>query len=630
MKASKFLSVLENSEKPLLGDGAMGTVLNARGVNFDQCFDALNLSNPGLVGEIHRAYIEAGSQIIQTNTFGANRFKLSLHGLEDKVFEINRAGVELARRVIQGSFKEVLLAGDIGPLGVRLAPFGRVQLEQARQAFVDQIQALVDADIDLLIIETMSDIYEMREAIAAARQVTDLPVIASMTFTRDDRTLLGDSPGTVARALHVSGADLIGVNCSGGPAQIWRILRQMRQAVPNGRFSVMPNAGWPEQVGGRVMYSAHPDYFGDYAAAFCEEGASLIGGCCGTTPLHIAAMRAALDKYPEGCGGLAGEMVSVVESDEVVSIPDRPTHLSEKLSAGKFVVSVEMDPPRGLSAHKLLAGASLLADAGADVINVADSPMARMRMSPWAVCSLIQTGYNLETTLHFPTRGRNLLRVQGDLLAAHTLGIRNVFVVMGDPTAIGDYPEAMDNYDLVPSGLIKLIKQNFNVGIDHAGAAIGQPTSFFVGCALNLTPPDIEREIRNLRRKIKAGADFALTQPVYQPDTARLFINRYEDQFGPLEIPVLVGILPLYGARHASFLHNEVPGITISPEILSRLASAGDASPQVGVRIAIELVEQMKAWAGGIYLMPAFNRFDLAADIIEAVVRAEKQIVSGP
>jgi len=622
MADSKFITWLEESEVPLLSDGAMGTMLNARGVGFDKCLDALNLSQPALVAEVHRAYIDAGSQVIQTNTFGANAYKLAAHGLQDKVAEINRAGVELARRVVSASFKEVLVAGDVGPLGVRLAPFGRVQPEQARQVFAEQIIALAEAGVDLLIIETISDLFEIGEAIAAARQVAvqkgvPLPVVASMTFTRDDRTLLGDSPVRVAKILVESGADVIGVNCSGGPAQLWRILRQMRQSAPEARYSVMPNAGWPERVGGRIMYPANPDYFGEYARAFCEAGASLIGGCCGTTPQHIAAMRSALDRLPEGCGPSVAELSMPIEGEERLTSSESPSQLAQKLAEGKFVVSVEMDPPRGLSAHKLIAGASLLAEAGADVINVADSPMARMRMSPWAVCDLIQQQVGVDTTLHFPTRGRNLLRVQGDLLAAHALGIRNVFVVMGDPTAIGDYPEAMDNYDLVPSGLIKLIKHGFNAGLDHAGADIGGPTSFFVGCALNLCPQNPEQEIKNLRRKLEAGADFILTQPVFQPQAAEVLLKRYQDQYGPLKTPVLAGILPLYGVRHALFLNNEVPGVSISDEIQARMKAAGEKAPQEGVRIALELIEEMKSWASGIYLMPAFSRYDLAAEIVE-------------
>jgi methionine synthase I (cobalamin-dependent)/5,10-methylenetetrahydrofolate reductase len=616
LSRNKFIALLESSDQPILGDGAMGTMLNARGVGFDQCFDALNLENPSLVAQVHREYIEAGSQIIQTNTFGANRYKLTEHNLGDKVEQINQAGVELAKEAVRKSKKDILVAGDVGPLGVRLAPFGRVQAEDARQVFAEQIKGLCQAGADLLIFETMTDVREMQEAIKAARQVCDLPVIASMTFTRDDRTVLGDSPVGVAETLHQAGADVIGVNCSGGPAQIWRILRQMREAVPDARLSAMPNAGWPERVGGRIMYPAGPDYFNDYTVALREIGVCLIGGCCGTTPEHISSMRAALSD-PDIEFVSNGMSLAREEIESQLTMEGVPSHLSQKLSSGEFVFSVEMDPPRGLSTHKLLAGASLLADAGADVINIADSPMARMRMSPWAVCSLIQREFGIETVLHFPTRGRNLLRVQGDLLAAHAMDIRNVFVVMGDPTEIGDYPEAMDDFDLVPSGLIHLIKCGFNVGIDHAGVEIGQPTSFFVGCALDLIPQDIKREVRNLHRKIKSGADFILTQPIYQPEMAERLIIEYENSHGKLMTPILGGVLPLFGHRHASFLHNEVPGIIIPDEIQRRIKDAGENAPQEGVRIASELIEQMRAWAQGIYLMPAFNRYDLAGDIVE-------------
>lgn len=617
MSAGSFLTLLEQSVLPILTDGAMGTELHARGVAFGACFDELNLTHPALVADIHRDYIEAGSQLILTNTFGANRYKLAEHGLEAQVAEINRAGVELARRIVLASFKDVLVAGDVGPLGVRLVPFGRVTKAQARAAFAEQIASLAEAGADLIVIETLSDLTEILQAVKAAQQACTLPVVASMTFTRDDRTLLGDAPAKVALQLADAGADVIGVNCSGGPAQLLRILRQMREAVPEGRFWVKPNAGWPEQIAGRIMYPATPEYFAEYTWAFQQAGANLIGGCCGTTPEHIAAIRAALDAGPS-------EAVAPAEHDTVVPQvggdipPDQPSQLSQKLAEGKFVVAVEMDPPRGLSTHKLLAGATLLAEAGADVINVADSPMARMRMSPWAVCALIQDKVGIETTLHFPIRGRNLLRVQGDLLAAHALGIRNVFVVMGDPTAIGDYPEAMDNYDLVPSGLIKLIKTGFNAGVDHAGADIGQPTTFFVGGALNLTPKDAPREIKVLRRKLRAGVDFFLTQPVYDPVAARAFLDTYAARYGPLKVPVLVGILPLYGVRHARFLHNEVPGITIAAELFARLEAAGKDAPHEGVRIAVELIAHMRGWASGVYLIPAFNRYDLAAEVVEA------------
>lgn len=627
---SKFFEQLQN--QVLLADGAMGTLLHTHGVEHNHCFDELNLTDPAKVADVHRQYIDAGAQIILTNTFGANRYKLHKHGLDDKTTEINRAAVALARRVVDASFKPVFVAGDVGPLGVRIAPYGRVQLHEARAAFAEQILSF--EGVDLIVIETMTDLYEALEAIAAAKEVApQTPVVTTMTFTRDDRTLLGDDPGKVARALRDAGADVIGVNCSGGPAQLIRILREMRNAVwtpthPDlGATSEMlhskpylwvkPNAGWPEHVGGRVMYAAAPEYFRDYALEFWKAGANVIGGCCGTTPEHIAAMRKTLDAHPD-IQVEAVQSVDTVRTSEIDGA-EPPSELAQKFAAGKFVYAVEMDPPRGLATQKLVAAASLLKEAGADVIDVADSPMARMRMSAWAVCDIIQRKIGIETTLHFPTRGRNLLRVQGDLLASHALGVRNVFVVMGDPTSIGDYPEAADNYDLVPSGLAKLIKQGFNAGVDHAGASIGQPTSFYVGAALNLCSPEPETEIKNLKRKLKAGADFFLTQPIYDPDKARGFLQRFAEETGaPLDKPVLVGVLPLASVRHANFLQNEVPGIVIPEYTMQRMNKAGDAASREGVKIAVELIQHIKQWAQGVYIMPQFHRYDLVAEIIEA------------
>ena len=604
------------TKKTLLAYGAMGTMLHARGVGFDKCFDELNLTNPAAVADVHREYIEAGAELIITNTFGANRYKLTKHGLQEDVTEINRAGVELAKRVVAASFKDVLIAGDVGPLGVRIAPYGRVKLEEAREAFAEQIKALAEAGADVIIIETMSDLYEIQEAIRAAKENSSLPIIASVTFTRDDRTLLGDDPAKVAHRLAAAGADVIGVNCSGGPSQLLRILKQMRQAEPNSKFWVKPNAGWPEQVSGRIMYPADADYFGEYAVQFRQAGANIVGGCCGTTPQHIAVMKKALEAAP----ATPVAEISIVDEDEITAEPtEQPTKLAQRLANKQFSICVEMDPPRGLSTHKLLAGASLLQDSGADIINVADSPLARMRMSAWAVCEVVQRQIGVETTLHFPTRGRNLLRVQGDLLAAHALGIRNVFVVMGDPTSIGDYPEATDNYDLVPSGLVKLIKQGFNMGVDHSGTSIGQPTNFFVGSALNLCPQDIDTEVKNLHRKIKAGTDFFLTQPIYRPDDGPKLIEAYEAKHGKFDKPILAGILPLVSARHANFLHNEVPGISIPDEARARIEAAGDSGAKVGVELAVELIQSIKGWASGIYMMPQFHRYDQASEIIVAV-----------
>jgi homocysteine S-methyltransferase len=597
-------------------------MLHTRGITFDRCFDELNLSQPEAVAEIHRAYVEAGAQLIVTNTFGANRYKLGPHGLADSVGEVNAVAVTLAKRVIGSPVRAtdqspLLVAGDVGPLGVHLAPFGRVKPDQAYAAFREQIEALVLAGADLILIETMSDLQETSEAVRAAKDVGGVPVIASLTFTRDDRTLLGESPAKVSAELVKLGVDVIGVNCSSGPAQVLRILNAYKRAAPEAKFWVKPNAGWPEQVGGRIMYSATPDYFAEYAVAFAEAGAGIIGGCCGTTPGHIAAMRAALDAPRERA---EHHYVSAsTEREERTVTSDRPTELAEKLAAGKFVIGVEMDPPRGFSLHKLIAGANLLSEAGADVINVADSPMARMRMSPWAVCHLLQREVKIETVLHFPTRGRNLLRVQGDLLAAHALGVRNVFVVMGDPTAIGDYPNAMDNYDVVPSGLVKLIKRGFNAGVDHAGADIGQPTLFLVGGAVNLCAPDVDKEIKTLRKKIEAGMDFAMSQPIYDVGVAREFLERYAAQHGPLPIPVLAGVMPLYSLRNANFLHNEVPGVSIPERLRDRIAQAGESAPEEGVRIAQELLAELQDVLQGAYLIPQFGRYDLVAQIIDAV-----------
>ena len=610
-------------QKPILADGAMGTMLHAQeNLPIDTCFDLLNLTDPAAVASVHRRYIEEGAEIIETNTFSANTYKLSACGMESECAAINRAGVDLARKVIESSFRDdVYLAGSIGPLGVRLAPFGRITPEEAFAAFQIQIGALLEAGVDLLIFETFTDLSEIVEAIHAARALqSDIPIIAQMTFTRDDRTTLGDTPAQVARTLHANGADVIGVNCSSGPTQLLRVLQLMHRAVPEARFSIMPNAGWPEMAGGRVMYTATPDYFGDYALAFKEAGACVIGGCCGTTPEHIHAMRAALDDPARPYPALLS--VHDLAPETVSEAPEQPTELARKLAAGKFVVTVEMPPPRSFTAQKVIASAELLREAGVDFVNVSDSPMARMRMSPWAVCHLIQSRVGLETVLHFPTRGRNLLRVQGDLLAAHALQVRNIFVVMGDPTIIGDYPDSFDTHDIVPTSLIRLVKQNLNTGIDQAGNSIGQPTSFTVGCALNVNARDVGHEIKLLRKKIDYGADFALTQPVFDPTVMARFLDAYAALHGPLELPVLAGILPLFGERHAAFLHNEVPGIEIPIPILKRIEEAGDSAPQEGVLIAQELLVAVQSLAQGTYIMPAFGRYDLAAGVIDILGRS--------
>jgi homocysteine S-methyltransferase len=598
------------ADEPMLADGGIGSSLIERGLaEIEGCMEVLNLDRPDAVAEVHRDFAAAGSRLIESNTFGANRFSLAKHGFEGRLEEINRRGVELAREA------GVLVAGSVGPLRVRLAPYGRVRRKEAREAYAEQIGVLAEAGADVILIETQSDLIEMEEALKAARSVCDLAVVVTATFTRDDRTLLGSAPEQVASRLVELGADAVGVNCSEGPAQVLRILHVMRDHAGSVPLVAMPNAGGPARVGERIVYPATPEYLGDYARAFVSAGASIVGGCCGTGPQHVAAMARALAEPRQ----LHLEIIPTAPAEAGHEQAAATTALGSKLADGRFVVTVEMDPPRSTSTAKMLAGAETLKDAGADAINVADSPMARMRMSPWAPAFLIQDTVGIETVLHFPIRGRNLLRIQGDLLAAHALGIRNLFVALGDPTRIGDYPAATDSVDVVPTGLLALVTESLNKGTDQAGSSIGEPTSFVAGCAVNLSAQDVDRECRLLARKIRSGANFALSMPTYEADVLRTFRKAYEERFGALSLPILVGVLPLVTARHAEFLHNELPGVSVPDEIRSRMREAGKKGRSAGLAIAVDLARELRAEAAGIYVMPPFGRYDVAAEIVEAV-----------
>ncbi len=622
MNRAEFKSRLRQT--PLLLDGAMGTALHSQGVALDECFDALNVRQPAFVANVLREYIVAGADIVETNSFGANRFKLAAHGLEADLRRLNEAAVRVARSVIEASFQPVLLAGAIGPLGIHIAPLGRVSAAQAQEAFAEQMEALVRpgggvAGVDLLIVETISSLKEAEVAIAAAREVApDVPLVVQLSFTRDDLTLLGETPAEVGRRLSQLDVDVAGANCSGGPAQVLRLIKSMAQAAPELPLSAVPNAGWPEHTaGGRLIYPATPDYFGDYSAAFVQAGARIVGGCCGTGAMHIAAMRRALNEPPaETAASSPGPPRSGgrMRQDEVQS----KTDLARALAEGQFVATVEIRPPKGIATQRMIAGARMLQEAGANFLNVADSPLARMRMSAWAAAHLIQQNVGIEAILHFPTRGRNLLRIQGDLLAAHAVNVRNLFIVMGDPTHIGDYPEAADNYDIVPSGLIQLIKLRLNSGVEQSGASIDRPTTFVAGCALNLQARDPQRELQLLRKKIENGADFALSQPVFEATIARDFLERCRRELGPRMIPLIAGIQPLYNSRNAEFLHNEVPGFAISDAY--RLRMKRSANPQQeGVSIAQEILEEMQPHINGIYLVPQFGRYDIVANVLDVV-----------
>lgn len=620
MSKLPFLERIQQN-KPLLGDGAMGTLLHERQhFPINSCFEELNLSDPDVILAIHKDYIEAGSDIIETNSFGANRFRLGEHGLAQQVMEINTAAVKLVQQAISESGRDdIYISGSVGPLGVKIKPYGSVTREAAQNAFEEQIGALVSAGVDVILLETFPSYEELLIAAKAARAVAaDIALITQMSFPTEKITLTGETPAQVASKLHREGVDVIGVNCGGGPAHIASVLQLMHHAVPEATFSAMPNAGYPETVGGRVMYPAGAEYFGDYALTLRQSGAMIVGGCCGTTPEHIAAMRKTLDQPYK-----VSQHIHVHDpADEMAEANSiTPTALAQRLLDGLFTVNVEVTPPRSYTAQTMLAKARLLRDAGADCIDVADTPAAKMKMSAWAACHLLHTDVGVETVLHFPTRGRNLLRVQGDLLAAHALGLRNLFVTMGDPTRIGDYPEATDSFDIAPSRLIGLIQHDMNQGRDMAGNSIGKPTSFNVGCALNMAADNLDRELKVLRKKLDAGANFALGQAIFDPQKVEDFLAYYEKIEGkPFDLPVLMGVIPLYGLKHAQFLHNEVPGIHIPETLFQRLEAAGDNAPREGVKIAQELIRSMRDMVAGAYVIPSYGRYELAAEVVDDIV----------
>lgn len=599
MSAHPFLTRLEQGV--LLADGAMGTELYARGVPFDQCFDELNLSAPDLVRGIHLDYIESGAELIETNTFGANPFKLAGHSLADRLAEINRAGARIGREAVDISGRTVFVAGSMGPIGRPVAPLGTVTPEEVRQAYAEQASALVAGGVDVLILETFTDLPELIEAVRGVRTAVEVPLIAQMTFTQEGKTLLGHGPREIVDALERLNVEVIGANCSVGSQGILEVIQQMAAAAKKARLCAMPNAGFPAYVGGRYMYVSTPEYMAEHARRMVALGVRLLGGCCGTTPAHIAKMREALRK-PAAEPASVGLHAPVVEL-EPMARPAAPSSLAQKLGR-TFVVTVEVDPPRGVHDRREMDACRRLRDAGVDAIDVADNPMARLRMSPWAMSSRIQSEVGLETILHFTTRDRNLIRLQSDLLAVHALGIRNILVLRGDPPQMGDYPNATAVSDVKPSGLVKLIKE-FNRGRDVAGNSIGAPTAFSIGVALNLSAPDLDREARVLERKITAGADFICTMPVYEPEA----LERFERIIGRLPIPVLIGVLPLASHRHAEFLHNELPGLSIPDRVRNRLRDGADGREE-GLRIAEELIATLRRRIAGIYLIPSFGRYE--------------------
>ena len=613
---------------PILADGAMGTMLYARGISFERCFDELNLSNPALVQEIHREYLRAGAEIIETNTFGANRFKLAHFGLETQVREINRRGVKIAREAREIAGANAFVFGSVGPLGHFVAPLGPISEHEARAAFKEQIEGLLEGGADAIIIETFSDLNELRIALTAARDVTrDLPLIAQMSFTEDEDTLAGYTPEQIAAAMCDLQVDVIGANCSVGPAgtfdAVKRIVAALCDLEPRPFVSVMPNAGFPARIGERYIYVSSPQYFAEYAPRFINElGATIIGGCCGTTPEHIAAMRHALDALRPA------EMprVVVVEKPKPITPEETatgmtsvPRQLREKLNAGKWITSVEIDPPRGLNPTKMLQGAAMLKEIGVDCINIADSPLAKVRMDCVSLAVMIQQRIGLETIIHFTTRDRNLMALQAQLIGAHALGIRNVLALTGDPPRMGDYPNATAVYDIDAIGLIKILKR-LNEGRDWAGTSIGSNADFVVACALDMLRANGDpNEIDRFHSKLEAGADLVMTQPIYDAAILREFLQKYGDKYGKVEKPILLGVLPLMSSKHAEFLHNEVPGITLTDDARRRMKDAGERGIEEGIKLAQELLIDAKDYVAGTYLMPSFGRYEVCGELVKVL-----------
>jgi homocysteine S-methyltransferase len=608
----------------------MGTLLYERGIPFDRSFDLLNLTDAAIVQGIHRDYIRAGAELIETNTFGANRFRLAAHGANESARRVSRAGAQLARNAREEVGESVFVAGSIGPLGKPVAPLGTITREEAFEAYQEQAEGLVEGGVDLLIVETQTDLAEAAIAVDAVRAVTDLPLVLMMTFTEDGRTLYGAYPEDVARAIDGGRVQVLGANCSVGPQALYDIVTRLRRrsTLP---IAVMPNAGLPRYVNGRFVYLSSPEYMADYAARFAEAGARLIGGCCGTTPLHVRKMREALRRGAVSSHGAAAAAIEVeapaaptppIEREELhpSGDPAARTGLSRKLANREFVVSVEVDPPRGARPKKMIEGAQLLKRAGVDVINVADSPMARVRMSSIALASMITNQVGIETILHFTCRDRNLMGIQSDLMGAHALGIRNILALTGDPPRAGDYPNATAVFDVDSVGLIGVLKR-LNEGSDLGGNSIGEPTTFVIGCAVNPTSETLEQELERFSRKIEAGAEFAMTQPLYELDT----LVRFLDRLGKKRIPVLLGLLPLQSHRHAEFLHNEVPGINIPDHARAAMRDAGEKGIEVGVEMCRKLLLEARDLVQGAYLMPSFGRYEVVARVAEAVLPGARQ-----
>jgi len=608
-----FLDAID--ERVLVCDGAMGTMLYAKGVFINRCFDALNLTDPGRVAEVHQEYVHAGADVIETNTFGANRVKLRGFGLADRLHEINMEGARLAR---SAAGDDVYVAGAIGPLGIRIEPWGKTGTDEAEAFFREQAEALVAGGVDLFILETFRDVNELRAAIGAIRSVCALPIVAQMTIEEDGNTLDGAPPEQFAPALAPE-ADVVGVNCSIGPAPMLETIERMA-AVTRARLSAQPNAGRPRDIEGRNIYLSSPEYMASYARRFMSQGVRLVGGCCGTTPEHIRQIKIAVKKYaPEaaraGAGAARARRVVSEPPAAVVPLPER-SRLARTLAEGRFAISVQLTPPKGFSSDGVIADACALKRHGVDVVLVPDG-LRGSRMSALSLAVLVQQQAGVEPVLQYSCRDRNLLGMQSDLLGAHAMGVRNLLIVTGDARSVGDYPDATAVFDVDSIGLTNVVAR-LNHGLDIGGQAIGGPTAFHVGVQINPGAEDIEGEIRRFEYKVEAGAEFAVTKPVFDAAAFERFYRRVERA----RIPILVGLWPFESVLNAEFMANEVPGVQVPAGVLQRMrrVEGPEAAAAEGVAIAREIGRAVQGIAQGVHVSAPSGRIAAALDVLDGIV----------
>lgn len=605
---------LLDPEQVVVFDGAMGTMLYLKGVFINQCYDELVLRSPDLVREVHEAYVKAGAEVLETNTFGANRAKLTQYGLDGQVSVINRRAAEVAR---EAAGDQRLVAGAVGPLGIRLEPYGPTSRDDARAMFREQMEALSAGGADCFVLETFADLEELEQAVLAAREVNPaMPVIAQATVGPELRTAYGASPEDIARVLDKWGVDIIGLNCSVGPQTILEAIERMA-TVTSRKLSAQPNAGMPRDVGGRTMYMASPEYMATYARHLVQAGAKVVGGCCGTTPEHTKAMVEGVRPLAPRTRVVVGdtrEGVSGEESKARTPVPlAERSKLGAKLAAGAFVTSVEIVPPRGIDTAKLEQDAAALAMAGVDAINVPDGPRAQSRMGAIAT-SLIIERHGIEAVTHYACRDRNLLGMLSDLLGASALGLRNMLLITGDPPKMGPYPDATAVFDIDAIGLTNLVSK-LNRGLDPGNNPIGEPTQFVVGVGVNPVAIDPAHELKRFHWKVEAGAEYAITQPVFDPAQLESFLESIHD----VRIPIIAGIWPLVSARNAEFLANEVPGVTVPAEVLARMRRANEKSKEhalaEGIAIAREALNRVRGAVQGVQVSAPFGKIEYALQV---------------